>query len=75
MLKPGGRFAVATSVLIEPLEEGKWPSEDEWGLSDHGVLSTTFAFADEEGEDDEGDGEDEDGERGEGGAVGPPDAR
>jgi SAM-dependent methyltransferase/uncharacterized iron-regulated protein len=25
ILKPGGRFAIATSVVLQPLEEGQWP--------------------------------------------------
>ncbi|EOD08748.1 hypothetical protein EMIHUDRAFT_459946 [Emiliania huxleyi CCMP1516] len=25
VLRPGGRFAIATSVVLRPLEEGKWP--------------------------------------------------
>ena len=34
-----------SSLWPRCLEEGSWPSVDEWGLSDHGVLTSRFALA------------------------------
>ena len=33
---------VDSRLLPRCLESGEWPTEDEWGLSDHGVVTSTF---------------------------------
>lgn len=38
----------AASLWPSCLEEGRWPSIEEWPLSDHGLLSATFELSDSE---------------------------
>ena len=33
---------VDSHLMPECLERGKWPAEEDWGLSDHGVVTSTF---------------------------------
>ena len=43
MADASGDLHVAHSRLLpDCLEAGRWPREDEWGLSDHGVVTSRF---------------------------------
>jgi len=33
---------VDSHLMPDCLERGRWPTEEEWGLSDHGVVTSTF---------------------------------
>ena len=37
-----GLELVWSGLLPAELEEGRWPADDEWGLSDHGVVTCVF---------------------------------
>ena len=43
-----GSDLIVERSAIRPacLEEGRWPAEGQWGLSDHGVVTSTFVLGD-----------------------------
>lgn len=45
--RDGPELSTRSSVIFPAcLEQGRWPAEDQWGLSDHGVVTSTFVLGD-----------------------------